>query len=50
MKLEHSLMPYREIISKWFKNLNIRPTSITLIEKMIGETFFDIGGRNIFLG
>ena len=43
-------MPYREIISKWFKNLNIRPTSITLIEKMIGETFFDIGGRNIFLG
>ena len=43
-------MPYRKIISKWFKDLNIRPTSIRLIEKNIGETFFDIGGRNIFLG
>ena len=50
MKLELSLMPYRKIISKWFKDLNIRPTSITLTEKNIGETFFDIGGRTIFLG
>ena len=32
------------------KDLNIRPISITLTEKNIGETFFDIGCRNIFLG
>ena len=48
-KLDLFLTPYTKITSRWIKDLNIIPNTITTLEENLGKTIQDIGIHKDFM-
>ena len=49
MKTDPCLSPCIKLKSKWIKDLNIKPTTLNLIEEKVGSTLEHIGTGDHFL-
>ena len=49
MNLDHFLIPYKKINSKWMKDLNVRQEAIKILKEKAGKNLFNLGYSNFIL-
>ena len=49
MQIDPSLSPYRDLKSKWIKDLHIKPDTLNIIEEKVGKGLEHMGAGKIFL-